>query len=77
MHRPNFELHVFSKIANLAERLLSISSVLSARAMGVKLVPTPKVPKSRSLAIRLIAKVYQLCILLFGRSARALKRLDY
>ena len=45
-------------------------------AIGVELDPTPKAPKNRSLAIRLIAKVYQLCILLFSRSARALKTLD-
>ena len=43
--------------------------------MGVELVPTPKAPKNRSLAIRLIAEFYQLCMLLFGRSARALKTL--
>ena len=43
--------------------------------MGDKLVPTSKAPKNRSLAIRLIAKFYQLRMLLFGRSARALKTL--
>ena len=43
--------------------------------MGVELVPAPKVPKNRSLAIRLIAEFYQLRMLLFGRSARALKTL--
>ena len=44
--------------------------------MGVELFPTPKAPKNRSLAIRLIAKVYQLGMFLFGRSARALKTRD-
>ena len=44
--------------------------------MGVELVPTLKAPKNRSLAIRLIAKVYQLRMLLFGRGARALKTQD-
>ena len=44
--------------------------------MVVELAPTPKAPKNRSLAIRLIAKVYQLRMLLFGSSARALKTLD-
>ena len=43
--------------------------------MGVELAPTPKAPKNRSLAIRLIAKLYQLRMLLFGRSAHALKTL--
>ena len=43
--------------------------------MGAELVPTPKAPKNRSLAIRLISKFYQMCMLLFGRSARALKTL--
>ena len=44
--------------------------------MGVELVSTPKAPKKRSLAIRLTAKVYHLHMLLFGRSACALKTLD-
>ena len=44
--------------------------------MGVELVPTPKAPKNWSLAIRLTAKIHQLRMLLFGRSARALKTLD-
>ena len=43
--------------------------------MGVELVPTPKAPKNRSLAIRLIAKFHQLRMPLFGLSARALKTL--
>ena len=43
--------------------------------MGVELVATPKAPKNRSLAIRLIAECYQLRMLLFVRSARALKTL--
>ena len=43
--------------------------------MGVELVPTPKGPKNRSLAIRLIAKFYPLRMLLSGRSARVLKTL--
>ena len=47
-----------------------------APAMGVELVPTPKAPKNWSLAIRLTAKIHQLCMLLFGRSNRALKTLN-
>ena len=43
--------------------------------MGDELVPTPKAPKNRSIASRLIAKVYQLRMLLFGRSARVLRTL--
>ena len=43
--------------------------------MEVELVPTPEVPNNRSLAIRLVAKFYQLRMLLFGRSAHALKTL--
>ena len=43
--------------------------------MGVELVPTPKAPKNRSLAIRLIVKFYQLHMLLFGLNARALRTL--
>ena len=44
--------------------------------MGVKLVLTLKAPKRQSLAITLTAKVYQLCMVLFGYSARVLKPLD-
>ena len=44
--------------------------------MGVELVPTPKAPEYPSLTIRLIPKIHQLRMLLFGRSARALKTLD-
>ena len=44
--------------------------------MGVELVPTPKAPKNRSLAIRLIVNFYLLRMLIFGRSARVLKTLD-
>ena len=43
--------------------------------MGVELVPNPKAPKNRSLAIRLIARFHPLRMLLFGRSARVLKML--
>ena len=41
-----------------------------ALVMGVGLVPPPKVPEDWSLAIRrLISKIYQMCMLLFGLSS--------
>ena len=43
--------------------------------MGVELAPNPTEPKNRSFAIRLSAKCYQLRMLLFGCSVRALKAL--
>ena len=44
--------------------------------MGVELVPTPKRPNIGRLRSDLLLKFYQLRMLLFGRSARALKTLD-
>ena len=49
---------MYSVLSARALRPRLISSVaIRAPAMGVGLVPTPKAPKNRSLAIRFIAKV--------------------